>query len=677
VIDFNANNLADEPSRHLQQHASNPIHWQVWNHATLRLAQQQSKPILVSIGYSTCHWCQKMNRESFSDTITAKILNQYFTCIKVDQEQQSDVDKYYQRAFKRLNNYSGGWPLNIFLDPKTLSPFFAGGYFPLIKSDNQNSFKEILVTIEDIYRNKPDDVKTMLTKVEQPFIAATATNKIPTNLLVNRFINEFEQHIDKEWGGIQTVPKFPQASLFHTLLNIIVSERPEASERLYQSLMLTTQSMARVGLFDHVGGGFFHHSTDSYWGIPHFEKLISLNAVLQSLYADLAKFNKEGSLSNICFKIYQWLDRDMRSPDGAFINAINSDAEDKEGAYYVFTNDEIEQLLTEDEWLIARVAFGLDRAANFNDHWHIHQWYSNESLAKKLNLEVKQVQWMLEPIKDKLLNYRQSRLALEIDDTVIVSSNALLISSLLKTGQLLNNESIVNSGLKALNSLIEQCYQGQKLYRSINQKTSSAYQLAMLDDYAYLIQALLGALSYQWQDDYYELVVSLTDQALELFYQADGNCLNYTSDPLVTANYNSDDALPNAQAMFIKCLVVIAQLSNNPIWYELAQVTIENAVSNINDSLLSYPSLIDSYLTLKHSRLIVIRGSALETLPWKDQLTVNYKPYDSVFAITNEAALPNNKHLNISSDTPLVILCEKLAYSKPVTNIDDINNRAT
>ncbi len=674
---FQQNNLGKCLSPYLQQHANNPVHWQTWQASTLEHAATENKPILLSIGYSACHWCHVMERESFSDPATAAIMNEHFVNIKVDREERPDLDKIYQQSHQLLNQRAGGWPLTAFLDPKTRLPFFIGTYFPKVASKDQASFQQMLMTIHDIYHAKPEDVATVQNQVANNLkkLNHVSATTYDTDLLLQQFTTVYLDNQDKQWGGLRGAPKFPQSLILNTLLDIIINQRPEQSETIYHAIMLASQSMSRIGLFDHLAGGFFRYCVDDYWGVPHFEKMLYDNALLLRFYAELADFNKEGILAEVCQSTYQWLMAEMHQPGGGFYSTLNAETDNQEGAFYVFDKAEVKALLDEQEWSIAEAAFGLTQAPNFNNQWHLHCWYSRESLAAKLNMPIKQVQWALDPIKQKLLAHRNNRPRPSTDKKVLVGWNALTTTALFKAGQLLNNESIIDTANETLDFIYKEMWHSDGLYSCF--KDGQVYQKAFLDDYAYLAEALLESLQYEWSLLRYNWLVELVDHMLTHFYYNDATFKFSDADdvPVETLSL-SDDSLPSGNGIIAQVLNYLARFVSSTHYQSVVEGLLTHAAQRVELSPLGYPSLLKAMMDKSSGILIVIRGAQSEGWQWKQNL--RQRPGNHrVFFIPNAVSLPDELDEKYpASDTACyAVVCSATHCSAPITDWDQLEQK--
>ncbi len=638
---FQQNNLGSCPSPYLQQHADNPVHWQIWQPSTLEHAAKTNKPILLSIGYSACHWCHVMERESFSDPATAAIMNEHFINIKVDREERPDLDKIYQQSHQLLNQRGGGWPLTAFLDPVTRLPFFIGTYFPKTAAKDQASFQQILMTIHDIFHAKPEDVSTVQQQVAKNLNKLNQVSEASYDSadLLHQFVTSYLENQDKQWGGLSGAPKFPQSLILNTLLNIIINQRPEQSEAIYHAIMLASQSMSRVGLFDHLAGGFFRYCIDDYWGVPHFEKMLYDNALLLRFYTELAEFNKEGVLAEVCQSTYQWLMAEMHQPGGGFYSTLNAETENKEGEFYLFDKTEVKALLDDQEWPIAEAAFGLTQAPNFNNQWHLHCWYTRESLAAKLNMPVKQVQWALDPIKQKLLAHRNQRPRPSTDKKVLAGWNALTTTALFKTGQLLNNDAIIDTANETLDFIYKEFWHSDGLYSCY--KDGEVYQKAFFDDYAYLAEAIFESLQYDWSLLRYTWLVELMDHLLANFYhERSAFKFSAANDAPVDMLSLSDDSLPSGNGIIAQVMNYLARFIGSARYQSVVENVLARAAQRIELSPLGYPSLLQAMMDKDSGVLIVIRGAQSEGWQWKQKL--KQRPGNHrVFFIPDTLALPD------------------------------------
>ncbi|MXW49863.1 MAG: thioredoxin domain-containing protein, partial [Gammaproteobacteria bacterium] len=404
-----SNRLAAETSPYLRQHADNPVHWQPWDDQALGEARESGKPILLSIGYSSCHWCHVMAHESFEDAGTAQVMNERFVNIKVDREERPDLDKVYQTAHQVLTQRPGGWPLTVFLDPESLAPFFAGTYFPKTPRYQMPSFIDLMLRIDETFRSKREALTEQNGKLlklmrqldlQAPEEGASVSDEA---LLANAWQQLHEQY-DQQEGGFGRAPKFPMpATLDRVLRHWAYTQRAGKRERQALDVVMTTLTkMARGGIYDHVGGGFCRYATDRAWMIPHFEKMLYDNGLLLSLYADALTIGPDPLFQGAVRETTGWLLREMRHPGGAFFAALDADSEGEEGKFYLWRRERIKRLLNEDEYLVVATLYGIDKPANFERHWNLHRRDAWRSVVERLSLEPDRAVALLASAKEKL-----------------------------------------------------------------------------------------------------------------------------------------------------------------------------------------------------------------------------------------------------------------------------------
>jgi uncharacterized protein len=367
------NRLAQETSPYLQQHADNPVDWYPWGPEALAEAKRTGKPILLSVGYSACHWCHVMAHESFEDEATARVMNDLFVNIKVDREERPDIDQIYQVAQALLTQRNGGWPLTMFLTPDQL-PFFGGTYFPPTSRYGLPGFADLLRRVREYYDQNPDEIREQGAQVARA-LARTGPRGMtahPSQFSaepLDEAANHLAQTYDRVHGGFGAAPKFPHPDSIELLLRRFAATGEPAA---LEMATVTLTRMAEGGIYDQVAGGFARYSTDARWAIPHFEKMLYDNGWLLRLYADAWAITRQPLFEKVCVETAEWVMREMQSPEGGYYSSLDADSEGEEGKYYVWTHDELRALLTPDEYQVASLVFGLDRPPNFEGHaWHL------------------------------------------------------------------------------------------------------------------------------------------------------------------------------------------------------------------------------------------------------------------------------------------------------------------
>ncbi len=386
------NRLDKETSPYLQQHADNPVDWYPWGEEALSRARDEDRPILLSIGYSACHWCHVMAHESFEDPEIARVMNELFVNIKVDREERPDLDRIYQTAHALLSERTGGWPLTVFLTPDQ-TPFFAGTYFPRESRYGLPGFPELLQRIEELYRTRRADIDQQNTSLREALgrieaRAAMSDAHLDATAL-DRARGELAKSFDRTHGGFGAAPKFPHPPMLNRLLRHWAATARDGrdDEPALHMVRFSLERMAEGGLYDHLGGGFARYSVDDHWMIPHFEKMLYDNGPLLALYAEAHAATGDPALARIAEETAAWVMREMQAPEGGYYSALDADSEGHEGTYYVWTQEEVREVVADDDYALFAARYGLDRPANFEGRWHLYGAAPLDALAADANPE--------------------------------------------------------------------------------------------------------------------------------------------------------------------------------------------------------------------------------------------------------------------------------------------------
>ncbi|HET7675222.1 MAG TPA: thioredoxin domain-containing protein, partial [Gammaproteobacteria bacterium] len=426
------NQLIHETSPYLLQHAGNPVEWQPWGEAALARARAEDKPILVSIGYSACHWCHVMAHESFEDAETADLMNALFVNVKVDREERPDLDRVYQTAHQLLSRRAGGWPLTVFLAPDDLTPFFAGTYFPREPRHGLPDFKTVLTRIDEYYRTHRADIRGQAAALAEALASMhpPAAAGEPDEEVLEKALQALAEQYDRRHGGFGGAPKFPRPSALQFLL-----ETDDDAAR--EHAIFTLARMADGGLFDQIGGGFCRYSVDAAWQIPHFEKMLYDNGALLGLYAQAYRLTGNERFAEVARLTADWVIEAMQSEEGGYFSSYDADSEGEEGKYYLWDAGQLRTLLTPDEYALAEARFGLDGTPNFEGRWHLNVHKSLAELAKDFEEPPQTVAEKLESIRTKLLKARAQRVPPARDDKILTAWNGLMIRGMAQAGALL------------------------------------------------------------------------------------------------------------------------------------------------------------------------------------------------------------------------------------------------
>ncbi|MEO7404163.1 MAG: thioredoxin domain-containing protein, partial [Burkholderiales bacterium] len=489
------NRLARETSPYLQQHATNPVDWYPWGPEALERAKREDKPILLSIGYSACHWCHVMAHESFEDLAIAAVMNERFINIKVDREERPDIDQIYQTAHQMLTQRSGGWPLTMFLAPDQV-PFFGGTYFPKTPRHNLPGFVNIMERVERAFHEKRSDITKQNAAIVEAFGRGDQADQpaAPSAFsvdVIEQAIEGLAERFDIEHGGFGEAPKFPHSSDLALLLRHSAGHRDEVSAAASAHIaLLTLRKMAEGGIYDHLGGGFCRYSVDRYWMIPHFEKMLYDNGPLLSLYTDAWRVTSEPLFAQIVAETAGWVMREMQSPEGGYYSSLDADSEGEEGKFYRWTQEEARALLPPAEFAIVEQYYGLVGHANFEGHyWHLNIVQSLAQTAEKCGVSTVVAQSLLDAARVRLLAARERRIRPGRDEKILTSWNALAIAGMARAGIVFSRPEWIASARRAMDFLQRRLWQDGRLLATY--KDDRAHLSAYLDDYATMIAALL------------------------------------------------------------------------------------------------------------------------------------------------------------------------------------------
>ena len=640
-----SNRLATETSPYLLQHADNPVDWYPWGQEALHLAQESGKPILLSIGYSACHWCHVMAHESFEDDATAALMNEQFVNIKVDREERPDIDKIYQTAHQLLTQRAGGWPLTMFINPDDQRPFFGGTYFPNVARYGMPSFTDLITRVADYFRDHRDEVKSqgqqlvdIFGKLEPP--AADDGLELTAKPLSSAR-ERIAQSFDQEYGGIGNAPKFPHPTTIDRLLRhwraSAQGANPDTDALFMVSLTLTR--MAEGGIYDQLGGGFCRYSVDRYWQIPHFEKMLYDNGPLLALYAEARLATGDEMYGRIANETADWILADMQSPNGGFYSTRDADSEGEEGLYYVWTPEEVQALLNDEQYAVFARHHGLNADANFEGKWHLTVRENRNTIAEELGTTEQAVTELIDSARATLLQARVKRVAPGRDEKQLTSWNALAIRGLAIAGLALGRNDLIESATKSADFIRENMMVDGRLLASF--KDGQARFAAYLDDHAFLLDALLELLQAEWSNRHLGFAVELADLLLEHFYDQDSGGFFFTADDHESLMHRpkplADEAVPSGNGIAAFALQRLGFLLGDTRYLDAAEKTLENAWRAIDEYPHGHVSLLSALEEyIDHPEIIVIRGDDEEIRRWRENATRIYAPRRLVFAIGSE-----------------------------------------
>jgi uncharacterized protein YyaL (SSP411 family) len=670
------NRLGQETSPYLQQHAGNPVDWYPWGEEALARARREDKPILLSIGYSACHWCHVMAHESFEDRETARRMNALFINVKVDREERPDLDRIYQLAHQVLVQRPGGWPLTVFLTPDQ-TPFFAGTYFPRDRRYGLPSFNEVLERIGEFYRNHREALDEQNAAVRAA-LAQSNWNGQTAARLDDRPLTAARTALgasyDPRHGGFGGAPKFPHSAELALLLRLGIEGDGEAARMALHSL----RAMAESGLFDHLGGGFFRYAVDAHWEIPHFEKMLYDNALLLPLYAEAWRFADDERLRETAERTGEWVMREMQSPEGGYYATLDADSEGQEGRFYTWSRGALAAVVPARDVQFAVSLYGLDQSANFEDRWHLQRRSTVAEIAATFGLSAGTVREREEAIRTALFDAREQRTRPGRDEKILASWNGLMIRGMAVAGRLLGREDFVASAERALDFVRTRMTDEGRLLASW--KDHIALLPAYLDDHAFVIDGVLALLEARWRDGDLSYVLQLADVLLEHFEDESHGGFFFTADdhePLIhRPKPFADESVPAGNAVAASALWRLGHLVGRLEYTHAAEHTLLAAWPHLSQHAIGHATLLlalRDQLTPRPS--IVLRGDQQQLAPWQAVLEKRFDPDRRVLVVPQTARdLPGALAERKAQAGPVAYVCEPGHCLPPIERPDRLRD---
>jgi uncharacterized protein len=627
------NRLAQETSPYLQQHADNPVDWHPWGDAALRLARSTERPILLSIGYSACHWCHVMAHECFQDAETAALMNRHFVNIKVDREERPDLDQIYQTAHQLITHRAGGWPLTMFLTPDG-KPFFGGTYFPKRSRHNLPGFDDLLSRIAGLWQSQRAQIETLGDEVVR-YLAGTLPVRSGAAALdgaaaqaVSGLLDAMMQSYDAEDGGFGGPPKFPQPASVGTLLRVAHASGSDAAR---EAVLHTLRRMAEGGLYDHLGGGFFRYSTDAQWLIPHFEKMLYDNGPLLRLYAQAWQLSGDALFRTVCEETAAWMMREMQAPHGGYCSSIDADSQGEEGRFYVWQREELAQRLTPSEYAAFAPRYGLDGPASFEQRaWHLHVARPLAGVAASVGAAQAECEALIAAARARLFEIRETRVRPGRDDKALTSWNALAIDGMAFAARVFGQAQWAASARRAIDFVRSHLWREQRLLAT--HKDGRSHLNAYLDDHAFLLGALLelmqlgplDAADLRW-------ACALADVMLAQFEDAQDGGFHFTShdhEALVMRPKSAHDgATPSGNGMAAMTLQRLGHLIGEPRYLRAAERTLALFAGEIAHAPHGYGTLVGALTEYgAPPTVVVLTGPSAALAPWRAELDRRYSP---------------------------------------------------
>jgi uncharacterized protein len=676
------NRLAAETSPYLLQHADNPVDWHPWGEQALLAAKHDDKPILLSIGYSACHWCHVMAHESFEDPATAALMNELFINIKVDREERPDLDKIYQVAQQLITHGSGGWPLTMFLTPGEQQPFFGGTYFPKEPRYGMPAFRDLLRRVAEYYRGHKAEIIKQSEQLTLAF-AELAPQSVPDGTpLDDSPLREarlaLERSFDPIFGGFSQAPKFPHPGSIERCMrhwrSTSAGARPDLKALYMASLTMTR--MAEGGIYDQLGGGFSRYSVDGQWMIPHFEKMLYDNAQLLCEFSRASLGTGEALFARIAAETADWVLRDMRSPQGGFYSSLDADSEGHEGKFYVWTPSEVQALLTAEELAAFSRRFGLNGEANFEGKWHLHIDQSVDAIAQARGESTAAVTSLIDAARAKLLAARNLRVWPARDEKILTSWNALMIKGLAIAARVLHRPDLADAAAMAVDFIRRTLWREGRLLATY--KDGRAHLAAYLDDYVFLADALLELSQTRWRSGDLEFARQLTDVVLSHFADPKDGGFFFTAadhEQLIHRSKTySDESIPSGNGVAASVLSRLGYLLGELRYLDAAERSLRAGWPMLQQYPQAHMSLVNALEDFQTSmQIVILRGDAADVARWSDTLSAVYAPTRMIVAIPRDAVgLPPGLAAKQALAGTVAYLCTGMTCSAPIGDLNEI-----
>jgi uncharacterized protein YyaL (SSP411 family) len=674
------NRLQYETSPYLLQHAHNPVDWYAWKPEAFEKAKKEDKPILVSIGYSTCHWCHVMERESFENEEIAKFMNEHFINIKVDREERPDIDQIYMEACQVISG-SGGWPLNCFLLPDG-RPFYAGTYFPPEAKYQRPSWMQVLQNLSNAYHNQKETVESQaarLVEVIQKSDTSLVGNQIEgleaqqvfTPVILQNIFHTLKNRFDNENGGFGGAPKFPGAMGLEYLLNYSHFFKDETARKHVE---FSLDKMIMGGIYDQIGGGFARYTVDAKWLVPHFEKMLYDNALLISLISEAYKLTKKEIYKETIEETLAWIEREMTSEEGGFYSALDADSEGEEGKFYIWDKKEIESVLGEDAEVFCK----------FYDVSERGNWEGKNILNRQRNLEdfvhwygienAENVRSSIKKSGEQLMGVRAGRIRPGLDDKILLDWNALQCTAYAKAYAALGKEKYKEMAVRNLEFLLSKFSKGEDQIALFHTyKNGQAQYDAFLNDYAYLIEALINVYEITFDDNLLTRAEAFTEFVINNFLDEDAKLFYFTSssqeDLIVRRKDLYDSATPSGNSTMIHNLQKLGVILDKEKYKNMAA----EMLLNLRDAIERYPSSFGKFATGMINQVfslneIAVVGPGAEKLA--NELNSEFVPNKVLMATVEENSefplLKDKTH----DGTTHIYICKDYACQKPVKTIE-------
>jgi uncharacterized protein len=681
------NRLAQEKSPYLLQHQHNPVDWYPWGDEAFAKARQENKPIFVSIGYSTCHWCHVMERESFEDEEVAKFINQNFVSIKVDREERPDVDKIYM-TFVQATTGQGGWPLNAFLTPE-LKPFFGGTYFPPQARYGRPSFLQMLQQIHQLWTTRREELANSAAEIHSRLEQASSNQSLSSLILTAEVLRDAARQLKRSYdprhGGFGDAPKFPQPSHPQFLLRYAKRFKDDEAIRM---VLHTCDRMAAGGIYDHLGGGFARYSVDAHWLVPHFEKMLYDNAQLVQLYLDAHLVSGEKRFAEVARDILRYVLRDMTHSEGGFYSAEDADSEGHEGKFYCWTKDELARLLTPEELKVAVAYFGISEKGNFVDHSHPQPLPNQNVLSIQEPKIAENSKKLLASAKEKMFAERSKRIRPHLDDKVLASWNGLMLGAMAQAYAVLEIKEYRDAAEKNVRFIQSKLWVAPEKTSSGPAKVGTLFHrwrdgqrdnIELLEGYAFMLSGTLSLYEATLDPRYLEFCIDLAEAMIVKFYDAENGGFwqspSTSKDLILRIKEDYDGAEPSGNSVAIMSLLKLGKITDRKSYTEAAEKSLRGFATRLQQMPQAVPYMLQALdFSLEEPRRAVLAGDPL-THQARDLLHAVhsvYQPHKVVLGNTGPIE-PFAKTLSAKNGA-LMYLCTGTACQPPTNQADKVRS---
>ncbi|MFN3403127.1 MAG: thioredoxin domain-containing protein [Cytophagaceae bacterium] len=658
------NRLINENSLYLRQHAYNPVDWYPWGEEALTKAKNENKPVLISIGYSSCHWCHVMERECFESPEVAEVMNELYVCIKIDREERPDIDQIYMEALQTMN-LRGGWPLNVFLTPEA-KPFYGGTYFP--KAQWLHLLKEVARAFRENRKELEESAEAFsqsLTNSEVSKYNLTDINTEFSPQELDKLFQTLERHFDTRIGGLDKAPKFPMPGLWVFLLRY---HHFTGNNSALRQALLTADRMAMGGLYDQIGGGFARYSTDTEWFAPHFEKMLYDNGQLLSLYSEAYTLTKDTHYRDIIYGTVTWIKNEMTDSDGGFYSSLDADSEGEEGKFYIYTFEEIESLNIPDKDLLKKY-YNISEEGNWEHGYNIlYKDLSDAAFSKKHNIPLETLRERVKEWKKNIFDFRSKRERPGLDTKILAAWNGIMLKGLTDAYRATGDEEILELGLKNASFLSTNLIKGNTVLHSFKEKTEG-----FLDDYVFVAEAFIHLYQVTFDAKWINIALSLTENCINHFLDPKEEMFYYTSsgsEKLIARKKEIfDNVIPSSNAVMAHNLYHIGILFNRNEFIDLAKrmtgrmkKALSVDASYLYNWAILYGNLVNPLLE------IVISGN--NYLEYRKQLENKYLPHKILAGGKDKANLPVLKGKIINDGKTKIFVCTDKTCLAPVESVE-------